>query len=1410
MKEQTKFNGAIHTDNRPIFQPNGSLLYALNSMASSKEGDMGSRTNELGNVNCLNLGPGYKIIGHKSIEDKVILFITNGVDSIIGEKDKYCNFTPLINTTCLSFDPCKQIQCEYEIVNGCERVIYFVDGVNKDKAINIDDLDTYKPTGSWDCDLMNIAPDFKYPTIELDVNFSGGHLDLGSYAIAVRYGNSNTNQNAYDIISNPIPVVNYGFSYDQTEGGTVTTVGKISSSIKINLANLDTNYEDVTLIIISTIDGVTSANEMVTLPVSSNLTYTFRGLTPTMIDVPMTELAVDTISFDISKTLKIHDDRLLRANIQEKKIDWAQFQIAANEINVYYKTSANLHGQVDSFGGYKNPKATYKKKSYLRDEVYAFAIVWIFNDGTKSPAFHIPGRKVNEFPLGNTINYTEDPNIFSPDPNYNTNHTRYPKSGFTQNWDEYLPASPLSDRDLTFNPDATERWQVYNTAVRTNVDVSSYGPNIHEGIMGYTESELQYPTTKDCDGVPIYPHTGDGTVSSPYVMDNIRHHRMPDTTLEPHFMTDASDNQFVMQLGVKFINIVPPVEYADQVQGYYIVRSERDDTNKSVVDKGIFYNNIQIDYNGQEFYAQPVGANKQFKGVLTATTNGATTDDLPAREAFIANSGSGYESISRDSYGFHGGLSKFNTDSLESDYVKLETVFAGDVDSYGYVKHGERGRSHEYVDYDEMSNLDVNSPEGLLMQTNINIVEQAVIEPHKLLSSLDKPYVNFASQETYAINVDSSTIPLVNRDHSQGDTILNTDPVGFDTRSICLYGSIKRLIPSQYDQINDISYIQASPNINTGSVITEFSGDTYIDKLSFKKTATTVSRVTDQKDTLWVQVLSMFVESDINTELRHSIDIPQILAAGETSQTTYYPKQDLDIFLRDGDANQFSDGSWDEDTLATVISEYNANKYSKNFYRYNSDYSKTNNIKNYFPLSRKFKFCSDCLNYFPHKIIYSNKSFSDSSILDKRIFLANNSTEIPNKFGEVTNMFTDSDQLWIHAERSLFKQQTKPNELKAGSSTIFLGVGEIFSIPPQQIRTIETGYAGSKHKFATSTTEMGTYFVSAEEGKIFLIQGGNLKEISAEGNRMWFNKNLPMVFEEQYKRLTGNDYTCVEGTADDTSVGFMSAYDRENKRWILHKKDYRVINEESWDPNAPIDFTDGDVYANLSWTISFIGDKLIGWHSYLPNYIFNTQTELFSSKDIGVNNLWKHNEGEYQTYYGVEHDHILEWVNNQAPLNTNVFNNIEYRQSCEKFNTSYNAWTKDGNHTFNKLVAYNDTQSTGELGVDIKSTTYESIEHNPATALAFHKDNLWRVNQLRDMSISTGIPNFTTNWNNIQSTYPIDKVVNNVNIDLSKSQYELARLRGKYLIIRGTFNNPDKTLKLSTEFINTEYDKSVR
>ena len=62
-----------------------------------------------------------------------------------------------------------------------------------------------------------------------------------------------------------------------------------------------------------------------------------------------------------------------------------------------------------------------------------------------------------------------------------------------------------------------------------------------EGDCGYYESrQYTYPTTKDCDGVPIYPHTGSGTGPDPYVMEKVRHHRMPDTTLEQHFYGDQT------------------------------------------------------------------------------------------------------------------------------------------------------------------------------------------------------------------------------------------------------------------------------------------------------------------------------------------------------------------------------------------------------------------------------------------------------------------------------------------------------------------------------------------------------------------------------------------------------------------------------------------------------------------------------------------------------------------------------------------------------------------------------------------------------------------------------------------------------------------------------------------------------
>ena len=1486
MQEVTRFVGGIHTDNKAIFQPKGTLLYALNSTISSKEGDLGTRTNELGNVSCLELEPGFKIIGHINIDTKVILFLTDGQISVIGEKDNNCNFTELVRSTCLGFDSCKQIQSEFEIINGCERVVYFVDGINKDKVINLERLSDYTEGNidnisantfdKWDCDLLTIALNVEIPCIDLFVVPSGGRLPLGSVQVVVQYADSTQNASNWIAHTATITVNNNGISYDDTEGGEPNITGDTNSSLRIIIKDLDQRYPYLNVAVVLTTDGVKTAYKITQRNISGPvLDFVFAGINPDIdVEVPISELGIETVPFDISKTIKIHDDRLLRGNLTEKKVDWTLFQKTANDIETYYKTAANLHGTFDAFDGYKNPRANFKKKSYLRDEIYALGIVWIFKDGTHSPAFHIPGRELNKFPDKTVINYNIDPNKFGATL-LNVEHTRQPTFGLSGVWDTRLGPTANFAEDLTINPTGV-RHEIYNTAIRTNAVVNSFGPSTNSGILSFHENDVDYPTTKDCDGnyiYPVDPITGIGKV---------RHHKMPDTTLEPHYYVDGNGNEFIIELGMEFKNIVPPIQYANQIQGYYIVRAERTENNRTIIDKGIMYNNtvLYYDFTGSgnssnkdipytditlpgtkvgtiskstsdnKYIMQPLGPNAHFKGCRF----GGNKADLPAKDIFATNNEDfGFLHTSHTNFSFYGAKAKFKPDEVNADFIKIECLMEGGIGNWGTVKGTSwetRMRMHDDVDY-AARNVSNSFP-----MTNRVITDQQSIAPHLLSSVANTTFINFAQQETYVMELDNY---LMHANWAEADkpTVLDipesnsSAELGYADESKAFYVSLKKRNNNIYGGITDIAYIKASHCMHDigDSNIEIFGGDSTITRLSFKKTGTTMSRVYDKRDGLWVQVLSMFVESDINTELRHSIETPVSAVSGETSLTTYYPKQGLKIFLQTADYNQLSTGVINNDNTGEVINGYHEGKFAKNFYRYNDDYSIENNLKYYFPLAKAFDFCSECLNYFPHMIIYSNKSFVDDSAQAKRVFLANSVTSIPTKFGELTNIFTDSDQLWMHSERSLFKQQTKPNEMNIGSSTVFVGVGEIFSIPPVQIKTIDTGYAGSKHKFATHTNEIGTYFVSAEAGKIFLIQGGALKDITLTGNSMWFYNNLPIQFEKQYKKLTGNKYPCIEGIANKRSVGFMSVYDNENKRWILTKKDYKIledklfINEMNSLQNVYEDVENGNVefdsviynpildiffvvtgntnvyvveiiefgdfryFQNLSWTISFVGDQLVSWHSYLPDYMFNTQNELFTAKN---NELWKHNIGNYQTYYGLEHDHILEWVDNESPGEIKVIGGIEYRQSCEKFNSVSETWVKDLNSTFTKLIAYNDISTTGTLNILSKATPYDSIAYNPTQALAFHKENIWRINQLRDYSISPLVSNFTKQWAQLAASYPIDKVVNSANINVNKSQYELNRLRGKYLVIRGTFNNPDKTLKLSTEFINTEYDNSLR
>ena len=105
---------------------------------------------------------------------------------------KAYTYTELIRSSCLGFRKCNPVSCEFEVVNGCERVIYFIDGVNKDKAINLDRLTDYtdqpivntNANDLWKCGLFLLAQEQKIPNAQLDVRYTSGNLELGMYQIA--------------------------------------------------------------------------------------------------------------------------------------------------------------------------------------------------------------------------------------------------------------------------------------------------------------------------------------------------------------------------------------------------------------------------------------------------------------------------------------------------------------------------------------------------------------------------------------------------------------------------------------------------------------------------------------------------------------------------------------------------------------------------------------------------------------------------------------------------------------------------------------------------------------------------------------------------------------------------------------------------------------------------------------------------------------------------------------------------------------------------------------------------------------------------------------------------------------------------------------------------------------------------
>lgn len=613
--QANSFVKGLNKDVTDIFMPEAIWTNAVNAINNSHQGESGTLSNEPANY--LASSAPYTIIGyaHKT-EGQWVVFSTNNTSSEIGVFNEVTeNYQTIINDPCLGFKQTHLITAVCKKNYDGTYTSYFADALNPDRALNLDRV-PYLTTGNnlsedpscfipeytdrLDCDAIRLHPLVEQPCVNIKKATGAGQFINGSYMAVVAYSENGIRLTDYSIPSQPQALWTH-------EG--------IGGSLEITIENLDQNFEEYELVLVAVVNQQTLAKKIGNYSIRQSK-VTLDQANQSLETVPLAYLPLKNVVYEKSDKMHKVGDYLIRSGVTTQP--YFNYQPLANNITTKW-VAAEHNADYYYQGGHTT--------SYLRDEVYAFFIRWVYKTGARSASFHIPGRAAN----------------------------------------------PV-DRSSVSGPDAvyaneTELWQVYDTATKAPATgLTPEGlPIIYNGDMSFWESTERYPDDK--------PEIWGELCGKP-----IRHHKMPSNETI-HIHNQGGDKIYV--LGVQFSNIAHPVDengnaIADIV-GYEILRGSREG-NRSVVAKGMFNNMWEYDIQGntnkkglfQNFPYNDLRPNKflttDYNTLLDGTGSNDTIESAPALTSYKKNY-----------FSFHSPETSFIKPYLGDGYVKIYTEERGTV-----------------------------------------------------------------------------------------------------------------------------------------------------------------------------------------------------------------------------------------------------------------------------------------------------------------------------------------------------------------------------------------------------------------------------------------------------------------------------------------------------------------------------------------------------------------------------------------------------------------------------------------------------------------------------------------------------------------------------------------------------------
>lgn len=870
--------------------------------------------NESSNEVSVTLPDNYVPIGKIYMEGgKTILFLVNSILNvseigIFDEKGFYeTHVNDALSTQKLNFKVTHQIQATYRIRRGCDRTVYWTDNFNKPKYYNFDKPQNFKNSvGQWDNDKFDLQKTYsKIPNFsKIEVLASGGGVLPGSYNIAIQYVDESLNGTEWINTSNIIKIYNNQSSlpYKDINGSTNSDVdflnfGPTNKAIKIEVDNLDTDFIYYRLAIINANNTSGLISKVIyteVIPISKNF-FIYNGSNATTLG-SKEEILVFANIISKAKSIEQIEDKLIIANTQGKQNNLCNLQKYASKIAADCITKEVDLNNIQDVNNPKNEINDFNGVGYMPGEIYSFGIVYIFDDNTLSPVYHIPGKNPN---VNVNMIYSPAVNVYAMDnTNNKSNNIVYDGNNQCENQDYWgLDAEgvPLTSKNIRHHrfPLRSAIGKPLVTESRGDNQVNSYY-NLSLKIKG--ELFIPYcdivanpacvPTVKPSFSIRItykidsqtftftqniVPATfANGTTTFTDIeliktsqlhntnaftaitlsitnTSNIFQTEIPVTLATPLSTTDDDvyynnnatyeltvlQNDFDVQsrsykteiLGIKFSNIdIPKNDDGNTIIGYYIVRNERTEFDKTILDTAVLTNCVKDQKYIATGLLQPELGNT-VTGTLSSNVFGLIHPEHKFYDKEYVNYDKiihqGNFNVTERKYGKCGYDDVYNGTSFNSENQSSQNDDAGSVDGLPN-QDGLDGWSFNLLTRDNIVEFELDNN----FDFNKNEIKNRLY-----LNALESVPTNDNANEIYNIACDNK-IGIVEfiEGTPELNEVTNLPYVLLYKENLDVYSNF-RVLPYYKENVNPIYF-----NTETNNNQAIYNGDVYVTPMKYVNT----------------------------------------------------------------------------------------------------------------------------------------------------------------------------------------------------------------------------------------------------------------------------------------------------------------------------------------------------------------------------------------------------------------------------------------------------------------------------------------------------------------------------------------------------------------------------------------------